>query len=89
MSGRARSGSGSKISSTDIWKKKCHSGDPIPKVEVVACRYGGESGDEKIPFLTLIFDYNLVDGLDLLNSYQTAPFPDKTAGIVFNIIQKS
>ena len=44
------------IASRTIWRDKCHAGDSIPKVEVVACRYGGEQGDEKIPFATLIFE---------------------------------
>jgi len=61
------------LASTDIWKKKCHSGEPISKVEVVACRYGGESGDEKIPFLTLIFEGVQVKSVSLSLSNDEAP----------------
>jgi len=61
------------LASTDIWKKKCHSGEPIAKVEVVACRYGGESGDEKIPFLTLIFEGVQVKSISLGLSNDEAP----------------
>jgi len=61
------------LASTDIWKKKCYSGDAIPKIQVVACRYGGESGDEKIPFLTLIFENCIVKSISLGLSNDEAP----------------
>jgi len=61
------------LASTDIWKKKCHSGEPIPRVEFVACRYGGESGDEKIPFLTLIFEGVHVKSVSLSLSNDELP----------------
>jgi len=35
---------------------KCHDGEVIPLAEVEVCRAGGESGDEKIPFLRIIFE---------------------------------
>src|SRR5438552_1509348 len=44
------------LASANIWKKKCHSGEPIPKVQVVACRYGGEGGAERLPSLSLIVE---------------------------------
>ena len=53
------------LASAKIWRDKCHSGEPIAKVSVVACRYGGESGDEKIPFLTLIFENVQVKSVSL------------------------
>lgn len=61
------------LASPNIWKKKCHSGEPIPKLQVVACRYGGESGDEKIPFLTLIFEGVQVKSVSLSLSNDEAP----------------
>ncbi len=61
------------LASTNIWKKKCHSGEPIPKVQFVVCRYGGESGDEKIPFLTLIFEGVHVKSVSLSLSNDEAP----------------
>jgi len=61
------------LASTDIWKEKCYNGDPIPKVSVVACRYGGESGEEKIPFLTLIFENVYIKSVSLSLSADEPP----------------
>src|ERR1043166_2433528 len=44
------------LSSNKMWKEKCHSGKPIDQIELQACRYGGEKGAEKIPFLRLLFE---------------------------------
>jgi type VI protein secretion system component Hcp len=47
----------SDLVSTRLLKDKCHSGSPIPEIEVVACRYGGnDDKNPKIPFLRLIFE---------------------------------
>lgn len=47
----------SDLVSTRLLKEKCHNGAPIDKIEVVACRYGGnDDKNPKIPFLRLIFE---------------------------------
>jgi type VI secretion system Hcp family effector len=56
-----------------IWEKKCHSGEVIEKIEVRACRYGGDTGDEKIPFLRLLFENVTVKSVSLSLSADEPP----------------
>ena len=43
-------------SSARIWDTKCYSGQEILEVELEACRSGGMSGADKIPFVRLVFE---------------------------------
>lgn len=53
------------LASPKLWKEKCHTGTLIPKIEVVACRYGGTEGLGKIPFLTLVFENAQVKSISM------------------------
>jgi len=71
----------SDLVSTRLLKEKCHSGAPIPIVEVVACRYGGnDEKNPKIPFLRLIFEEVYITSITFALSQDELP----TETIKFN-----
>lgn len=64
----------SDLVSTRLLKEKCHSGSPIPHIEVVACRYGGnDDKNPKIPFLRLIFDEVYITSITFALSQDELP----------------
>ena len=54
----------------------CHEGTEIPMVELRACRYGGALGDEKLPFLHMIFSSVHLKGCKLNLTTENLPTED-------------
>jgi len=76
----------SDLVSTRLLKEKCHSGSPIPHIEVVACRYGGnDDKNPKIPFLRLIFDDVYITSITFALSQDE--LPAETIKFTYDIVR--
>jgi type VI protein secretion system component Hcp len=76
----------SDLVSTRLLKEKCHSGAPISKIEVVACRYGGnDDKNPKIPFLRLIFEVVYVTSITFALSQDE--LPAETIEFTYDIVR--
>jgi type VI protein secretion system component Hcp len=76
----------SDLVSTRLLKEKCHSGSPIPHIEVVACRYGGNDDENpKIPFLRLIFDDVYITSITFALSQDE--LPAETIKFTYDIVR--
>ncbi len=76
----------SDLVSTRLLKDKCHSGSPIPEIEVVACRYGGnDEKNPKIPFLRLIFEDVYITSITFALSQDE--LPAETIKFTYDIVK--
>lgn len=72
--------------STTLLKDKCHEGAPISKLELVACRYGGNDKDNpKIPFLRIIFTEVYITSISL--SLSQDDLPGETIKFTYDIVE--
>jgi type VI protein secretion system component Hcp len=76
----------SDLTSTPILKEKCHEGAPIEKLELVACRYGGNDKNRpKIPFLRIIFKDVYISSISLALSQDE--LPGETIKFTYDFVQ--
>lgn len=76
------------LSSTTLLKEKCHKGDPLSKVQLVACRGGatGEQNDSpKIEFLSVIFRNVYINSISL--SLSQDELPAETIKFTYDIVE--
>jgi type VI protein secretion system component Hcp len=76
----------SDLVSTRLLKEKCHSGGAIDKIEVVACRYGGnDDNNPKIPFLLLVFEEVYITSITFALSQDD--LPAETIKFTYDIVR--
>ncbi len=76
----------SDLTSTRLLKEKCHEGKAIEKVELIACRYGGNDGNKpKIPFLRMIFKNVHIGSISLGLSQDE--LPSETLTFTYDMVQ--
>jgi len=76
----------SDLASTALLKEKCHEGAPIPMLELIACRYGGNDENKpKIPFLRIIFKEVYIKSISL--SLSQDELPGETIKFTYDIVQ--
>jgi type VI protein secretion system component Hcp len=76
----------SDLVSTSLLKEKCHEGAPISKLELVACRYGGnDENNPKIPFLRIIFTEVYITSISLTLSQDD--LPGETIKFTYDIVE--
>jgi type VI protein secretion system component Hcp len=76
----------SDLATTGLLKEKCHEGAPIPMLELIACRYGGNDEKKpKIPFLRIIFKEVYINSISL--SLSQDELPGETIKFTYDVVQ--